>query len=228
MFSICEAKYALSSSRKAFLRVLRVEINSSKYFSDLWSTASAFSSSVSLAWRISRRTDYVFSNFKEPSLAALLILVLRSLAPSSILETRWPRWASNMRQDGQIILNGGVLTSSIACSSTRIPCCAGYTPRCRSAPPLSALRPSAVILSINYIQSSHTHHKLKLIKCSIKTAFLRKALFPSWPFLSSNWPRPWLRPISCDTRREFLFRLRTKVGSFWINPCPTFSSSSSQ
>lgn len=141
MNSIWELKYVLSSYRKLFLRLFRVEIKSSKYFYDFCRTDSAFSSRVSLAWRISSRTDYVFSNFKEPSLAALLILLLKSLAPSSIFETTWPRWASNMRQDGQIILNLWLLTSSIVYSSIRILDCVDCILRYRLVHPLSELHP---------------------------------------------------------------------------------------
>ena len=42
-----------------------------------------------------------------------------SLTPSSILATGWPLWLSNMRQDGQIILNEVDCTKSIEYSSTR-------------------------------------------------------------------------------------------------------------
>lgn len=105
MNSICSLKCTRSYSRNLVFLDFRVEINSSKYFSDRCKTASAFSSRDSLAWRISSRTDYVFSNLSRPSLAALLILLRRSLAPSSILETTCPRCRSNMRQEGQIMLH---------------------------------------------------------------------------------------------------------------------------
>ena len=82
MFSIWQLKCSLSSSKNFVFLDFMVAMRSSKYFSDLLMTASAFSSRESLACRMSRRTDYVLSNLRRPSLAELLILFLRSLAPS--------------------------------------------------------------------------------------------------------------------------------------------------
>lgn len=42
---------------------------------------------------------------RVPSLAEVFIEFLRFLAPSSMRQTSWPRWASNMRQEGQIMLD---------------------------------------------------------------------------------------------------------------------------
>ena len=146
--SICSLKWLRKSYKNFAFRAFSVEINSSKYFSERCSTASAFSSSDSLACRISSSTDSVLSNLSKPSLAALLILPLRSFAPSYILETGWPRWPSNIRQEGQIMLNPLKCTSSTGCNSTRRLYCAEYIHQYQEALMLRELRPWSYILFV--------------------------------------------------------------------------------
>ena len=141
MLAIWLLKCSLSSSKNFCLRVLRVAISSSKYFSDFWMTASAFSSSDSLAWRISSKMVSVLSNLSSPSLAELLMRERMSFAPYSILQTEWPLCWSNMRQDGQIMLARAGSTCSIGCSSTRRRGCGGGILRRRWVSRLSVLRP---------------------------------------------------------------------------------------
>ena len=81
------------------------------------------------------------SSISLPYFAAWLILYLISLAPSSILHTWCPRWSSNMRQDGQIMLSQGQRTSSIEYSSTRRLCCADCTLRYPRVNQLRVRRP---------------------------------------------------------------------------------------
>jgi hypothetical protein len=94
-------------------------MSSSKYFYDFCKTVSAFSYRDSFACLISRRIVSVLSNLSSPSLADELMRLRMSLAPSSILHTEWPLCPSNIKHEGQIILNVCRCTSSIECNSIR-------------------------------------------------------------------------------------------------------------